>query len=110
MSTVKWARSIPGGKRGGSGNEWTRTIPADLIREMRLNPQVTFQLFDADGEPLEFSPKKVTALAVVCPRPYRVQSRYVGNDRTARHVWVSMDPGHWERHEQKKKEQETTSE
>ena len=87
-SEVPTRRSIPKGM-------WARTIGADLLRAMKMNPSQTFLLLDDNGNPLEMLDTDVSALRTNCPRPYRLQSRRVEGHEHKRLVWVSMDPGHW---------------
>ena len=95
---MKWQPTEVPGKRTRSGNIWDTMIPADLIRAMRGNPGVTYQLLDDDMQPLAVAKADYTALLGASRKPFRVQSRSLPDRKDgARHVWVSMDPGHWER-------------
>lgn len=85
---------------------WDRMIPEALIREMRLNPGVTFQLLDEHGDALEVVHADYAALLRGVHRPFRVQSRASNKalaGKAYRHVWVSFDPGYWEKHAGKRK-------
>ena len=95
---MKWQLAEVPVKRTRSGNIWDTMIPADLIRAMRGNPGSTFQMLDDDGQPLAVAKDDYNALMRSCPKPFRLQSRSLPNRRDgARLVWLSMDPGHWER-------------
>ena len=95
---MKWRPTEVPGKRSSTGNIWDTTIPAELIRAMRGNPGVTYQLLDDDMQPLAVAKADYAALLGASRKPFRVQSRSLpGRTDGARHVWVSMDPGHWER-------------
>jgi hypothetical protein len=97
---MKFRRSDLPSRHPRSESSWDRTVSAELRREMRLNPGVTYQLLDDHGEPAAFHPLDYAALVKAAPRPYRVQSRAVPGKMLAgkafRYVWVSLDPGHWE--------------
>ena len=95
MGDIQWKQSPVPVRKTGKGSLWDHTIPADLTRHMRLNPGVTFLLTGPDGAARDFSAADVGALVRGCPEPFRVQSRATGAGKD-RHVWVSMDPGHWE--------------
>ena len=94
---MKWRVEDVPSHRTKRGNIWDAMIPADLIRVMRGRPGVTFLLLDDDGNPLTVARADYNALIGAKKKPFRVQSRIIPR-RTdgARHVWVSMDPGHWE--------------
>lgn len=97
---VKWkAADVPANRSIPKGM-WARMIGADLLRAMKMNPSQTFLLLDDDGQPLEMPNADVAALRTNCRRPYRLQSRRVEGAEHKRLVWVSMDPGHWERNDQ----------
>lgn len=99
---AKWRPSEVPTKRSIPKGMWARMIGADLLRAMKMNPSQTFLLLDDDGQPLEMPNADVAALRTNCRRPYRLQSRRVEGAEHKRLVWVSMDPGHWERNDQKK--------
>lgn len=95
---MKWrAEELPA-QRSSRGNMWDHMIPDELVRIMRGRPGITFLLLDDDGNPLTVARADYNALIGAKKKPFRVQSRSIPR-RTdgARHVWVSMDPGHWER-------------
>ena len=93
MTAITWKSAPVTAKRTRPDNFWQRTIPADLIRAMRLNPGVTYLLPDSGGPGRVFSTADASALVAACPRPFRVQTRSATGGR---HIWVSCDPGHWE--------------
>ena len=93
MSEVTWKPAQVSSKRPTGHNFWQRTIPAELIRQMRLNPATTYLLTDSGGAGRVFSTADASALVATCPRPFRVQTRRATGGR---HIWVSCDPGHWE--------------
>lgn len=68
-----------------------------MTRAMRTSPGQTFQLLDNAGHPAEIGRADFAALSRACPRPFRIQSRTASRSAKTCHVWVSMDPGHWER-------------
>ena len=93
MTAITWKSAPVTAKRTRPDNFWQRTIPADLIRAMRLNPGVTYLLTGEGGADRAFSKDDASALVAACPRPFRVQTRSATGGR---HIWVSCDPGHWE--------------
>lgn len=107
MSVLLWKRTdVPKKQTAKSAGLWARTIPDALIREMRANPAATYQLLVAGGNPATFTESDVAALRSSSSRPYRIQSREVAREPKLRHVWVSMDPGHWERMDKARKGRE----
>ena len=95
---MKWRVEDVPSHRTKRGNIWDAMIPAELIRAMRGRPGVTFLLLDDDGNPLTVAKADYNALIGAKKKPFRVQSRIIPRRADgARHVWVSMDPGHWER-------------
>ena len=103
MSKVtKWDTS-PVPKRGsGATNIFHRTIPTDLVRQMRLTPGTLYRLLGESGEPVEFTMSDVNAL-VTTAKPFRVVSRQVAGDKDRRHVWIGYDPAHTEQLKQRGK-------
>ena len=98
MSTpprIRWARNeVPKRQTRRKVSIWEEMIPDELIREMRLNPGVEYQLLGMSGQPLPVTKNDAAALNRSCPKPFRVQSRKL--TPTTRLVWVSHDPAHWE--------------
>lgn len=105
---MKWEPSEIPGKKSRFGNMWEQTIPKELIRSMRVNPGITYKLLDNNGNSLRVTKADYSALMRSCPRPFRIQSRTIPkNNEGDRIVWVSMDPGHWAKHENSKKKSVT---
>lgn len=96
---MKWRIEEPAPVKTRGATIWDTTIPEDLLRQMRLNPGVSYQLLDDNHTPLKMANADQEALRSACPKPFRVQSRAVDiNDRDGlRYIFVSFDPGHWER-------------
>lgn len=95
MGELEWTKADVPVRKTGKGSLWDHTIPAELIRHMRLNPGATYLLTRPGGAGKPFSAADVGAIVRGCPKPFWVQSRAIGAGKD-RHVWVSMDPGHWE--------------
>ena len=94
MKALEWRRANVPGRQTRDGNMWSVLIPDDLVRQMRLTPGVTYALTDGI-ELRRFTTADTAALSRACPRPFRMQSRAAG--KGFRNIWVSCDPGHWER-------------
>ena len=97
VQPLKWKPAAIPRKVSGKGTFWEKVVHPDLVRAMRANPSQTFQLLDDDGNPAEMLKVDADTLRSSCKRPYRIQTRVVAVRGTHRHVWLSMDPGHWER-------------
>lgn len=88
---------IPG-KRSLAGSTWSDLVSAEMLRQMRLSPGATFRVTSADGDPIPFSPTDTSAIRAACPEPFRLQSRAIEpGPKGNRHIWLSFDPGHWEK-------------
>lgn len=111
---MKWKQvDVPSRQHTGD-NMWNRTVPPELVREMRSNPGVTYLLHDDNMKPLEWTQADVAALTRSNRQPFRVQSRRVRKDGQGKDprfvVYVSMDPAHWERVAQRRSEKERDGE
>ena len=96
MSPVtRWvAREVHTPKTNRQPSLFDQMIPDELLRHMKRNPGVTYMLLDENGAPLVLTKQQASALSKT-REPYRLQSR-AADDQGGRHVWVSMDPAHWE--------------
>ena len=106
---IGWEATPIPRKVTGGGGVWGQLVPAKLRQEMRRNPGVEYQLLDLKrGRPLEITQADVAALQRTAPRPYRVQTRSAqpGVKGSAKHVWVSNDPGHWKRLEEAREQKQ----
>lgn len=97
-------KPVPGHQRG-AGSAWTSLVSPEMLSILRAHPGQTFQVLNDDGTPAVLSSRHVAAIMQSCPRPYRVISRATDR-KSQRLVWVANDPGHWQRRDDKRKDQD----
>lgn len=100
-------REIP--TRTAHSNAFTDIITAEMRSLLKRSPGAAFLICDDDGKPHIMPMKLLNALRQSCPRPYRILTRQATARKSERYVWISNDPGHWERLDQKRRQSSTST-
>lgn len=88
-------REIPSPRDGGT-NAFTALLTPEMRSLLKRSPGVVFQLCNDDGSPHILSRARFNSATQAAQPPYRLMSRAAGRS-SERLVWISNDPGYWER-------------